>query len=530
MKPTAAVYSRVSLEQQADNFSLASQRRAMLKLAAEKGFTVPKEFEFSDPGGLGGEIDRPGLTALRAAARSGAVKAVIVYDPDRLSRKLVDLLLITEEFERHGVSLLFVNGSVDATPEGKAMLSMRGIFSELEKAKLRERSMRGRREKALQGFFSGNPPFGFEYRGRAEGSRGELVIDSAQAEIVRRIFRMADEGVKLLDIARKLTAEGAATATGAAWAKGTLAAMLRNSAYTGEARANRRMKAEPARRRRAAEPGKSKKTSFRPRPSDEWISVPVPAIIDRVLFDRVRAKLEQNRHANSGRPSDRYLLRGLLRCGKCGRPLYTYPNGNRPYARCGNFDRLTGKRHCDAERAWVADVEARVLGEVEQMKLDPDRIFRLAEEAHARRAADSRGANATRSRLEAEIAKLKRREARAAAALMDADLADSAAVFREALRSAQAARRKLEADLRIAMPAPPSAFPKAFFTDFAKRYLYSLHMDPRAAITSCVERVIVHDAEKFEICFRFEPDPGEGGVTNCETHQHDARPRHGPPA
>ena len=85
-KPTACTYARVSLDQQTDNFSLPSQRRAMLKLAEEKGYHVPPEFEFVDGGCLGGEMDRPEFVRMRAAVRSGLVKAVICYDPDRLVR------------------------------------------------------------------------------------------------------------------------------------------------------------------------------------------------------------------------------------------------------------------------------------------------------------------------------------------------------------------------------------------------------------------------------------------------------------
>jgi DNA invertase Pin-like site-specific DNA recombinase len=87
------------------------------------------------------------------------------------------------------------------------MRQLRGVFGEYEKTKLRERTMRGRREMALAGYISGGRVlFGYARLGKAQGKRGELVVVPGQAAIVKRIFRWADEGVKLLDIARRLTA------------------------------------------------------------------------------------------------------------------------------------------------------------------------------------------------------------------------------------------------------------------------------------------------------------------------------------
>ena len=109
---------------------------------------------------------------LREAVRSGAVKAVVCFDPDRLSRKLAHLLLLTEEFEKAGAEVLFVNGQADSTPEGRMFLSMRGAFAEYEKLKFKERSERGRKEKALRGHMvGGKVPFGYAYSGRKQEAK-----------------------------------------------------------------------------------------------------------------------------------------------------------------------------------------------------------------------------------------------------------------------------------------------------------------------------------------------------------------------
>ena len=150
MKPAAAIYCRISHEDQSE-FSLPSQQAACEKLAGTKGFRTTAEYTFIDNGGLSTEIDRPGLTALRECARSGLITMVVIYDLDRLARKLSHQLLLLEEFEKRGVRVEFVNAPTEATAEGRMLLTMRGMFSEYEKEKIRERTVRGSRERARQG-------------------------------------------------------------------------------------------------------------------------------------------------------------------------------------------------------------------------------------------------------------------------------------------------------------------------------------------------------------------------------------------
>jgi site-specific DNA recombinase len=517
MKPIAATYARVSLDKQADNFSLPSQRRAMLAYAREKGYETSKEFEFLDPGGLGGEIDRPGLVALRAAVRSGAIQAVIVYDPDRLSRKLVDLLLILEECERHQVALLFVNGSMDSTPYGKAMLSMRGIFAELEKARIKDRTMNGRKEKLQAGFFpSGRALYGYVRLGKKQEKKGELVVIAEQAKVVRGIFKKADEGVKLLDIARQLTEDAVPTMTGRPWAKPVLSAMLRNLTYVGEAQCNRRMAAEPATRRKPPAAGKNKKTSQKARPASEWITVSVPAIIDPKLFDRVQERLRRDRHVNSGRPSP-YILRSLLKCGVCGFACNVFPNHGRPRYRCNNIDRLTYKRNCQQESVYAAQIEAAVWNEVLDVFSDPARILKLANDQWAALAKTDKQVAKERADLERTIEQLKRREFRAAQALLDADIADSRQQFRDALKTAQSQRRAQEARLAQLQPVQQPAFDLDKYCQQVARWRKLKDPEPRREVLrQVIERIELKDGE-VAIHFRL-------GGGNSATNRIDRQP------
>jgi site-specific DNA recombinase len=471
IRPLAAIYARVSLEEQGANYSLASQQRGCEKLAIEKGYRISKDATFIDQGGLGGELDRAGLTRLREAVRSGLIQAVICFDPDRLSRKLAHLLLLTEELEKAGVPLLFVNGAVDQTPEGRMMLSLRGAFAEFEKTKFAERVSRGRREKAQQGHVVGSrPPFGYQYRGRAQGVRGELVIDEAQAAVVRRIFKLADGGKRAIEIARILHQDDVPTYTGARWAKQTIAGILRAEVYTGVHYYNRRAGAVPRTRRVAPRPGQSKKTSQTWRDRSEWISGQVPPIVSPELFNRVREQVARSAALNVGRPARQYVLRGLIKCALCGRACLVYLSHGRAEYRCSHRDPLTAQRLCRGKSTPVPVVEEIVWERVSEAFADAGAFLREYS-AHARVAARAaRDSDKRRAALEREIFKLRQREQRAARELLDSELANAHAAFRADLKATAAKRQQAERELQaLQSVAAVPAFDPVLFDRFAER-------------------------------------------------------------
>ena len=96
-------------------------------------------------------LDRPSLTVLRQKAKDREVDAVIIYSPDRLSRKGEDILLLAKEFKIEGVKLLFVKEQWDDTHNGKLVAFMLGWASEFEASQIRERTMRGKKQHAEMG-------------------------------------------------------------------------------------------------------------------------------------------------------------------------------------------------------------------------------------------------------------------------------------------------------------------------------------------------------------------------------------------
>ncbi len=157
---------------------------------------------FIDDGYSGAELDRPALNRLRQAVKEGRVDVVLAYDPDRLSRKLYHQMILAEEFEKQGVKLEFITQDMGTSPEDRMFFNMRGLVAEYEREKIRERTIRGSREKARQGKVvnAGVAPFGFRYN----KEKATLEEDPEKAQTLRLIFyTFANENLSLQRLSRK---------------------------------------------------------------------------------------------------------------------------------------------------------------------------------------------------------------------------------------------------------------------------------------------------------------------------------------
>lgn len=141
------IYVRVSTDTQAETgTSLDTQIEACRKKAEELGYDLNKEVLYRDEGESGADIDRPALNSLRVDVEERIVtQAIFCFDPDRLSRKLHYQLILEEEFTKAGVKLVFINSdNRRETPEGMLLFQMQGAIAEFERAKIKERTIRGK--------------------------------------------------------------------------------------------------------------------------------------------------------------------------------------------------------------------------------------------------------------------------------------------------------------------------------------------------------------------------------------------------
>src|SRR6266850_3925540 len=174
MKKTAAIYARVSSERQKEEGTIASQTALLLEYAKAHDLTVPGEWTFEDEGYSGSTLARPGLERLRDLAAEGQIQAVLVYAPDRLSRKYAYQVLLMEEFSRHGVETIFLKSAAAETPEERLLLQFQGMIAEYERAQIAERTRRGKRHRAKAGCANvlSGAPYGYRYVKKGEHSQG----------------------------------------------------------------------------------------------------------------------------------------------------------------------------------------------------------------------------------------------------------------------------------------------------------------------------------------------------------------------
>ncbi len=329
MNRPAAIYARVSSDRQKENQTIASQTAALREYAESHGYLVPAEWVFEDDGYSGASLIRPGLEAMRDLAAQGQIEAALVYAPDRLSRKYAYQVLLGEEFARCGVSLVFLKAPSEETAEDQLLVQFQGMIAEYERAQIVERTRRGKRHKAQQGLVNvlGGAPYGYRYIKKSDNADAYYEINEAEAEIVGAVFdAYTQRGLSINAIARLLNQRQIPTRTATTrWERSTVWGILRNPAYQGKACFGKtelrpRQRITRPLRRRNRPPNRNSANHERPR--QEWIEIPVPALISENTFDLAQEQLQKNKQHSPRRTIEPTLLQGMLVCQHCGYALY----------------------------------------------------------------------------------------------------------------------------------------------------------------------------------------------------------------
>ena len=321
----AAIYARVSSEQQREENTIASQTASLIEFAKSNNLEVPEEWVCEDEGYSGATLERPGLERVRDLAAEGQIQVMLAYSPDRLSRKYAYQILLIEEFARHGVETVFVKSPQGDSAEDQLLVQFQGMIAEYERAQILERSRRGKRHRAQSGEVSvlSNAPYGYRYIRKTDEAPAAYVVDEGEARVVRRVYEMYTvEGRSIGEITRRINAEGIPTRKASArWERSTVWAVLRNSTYRGAAcfgktRISARTRVmRPQRRRGVTTPST---TAGHERPREEWIEIPVPALVTEESFARAQELLQQNKIRSRRRTIAPSVVQGLVSCAKCG--------------------------------------------------------------------------------------------------------------------------------------------------------------------------------------------------------------------
>src|SRR3954447_633844 len=301
-----AFYARVSSDQQTEQGTIASQVAALEARILQDGLPLEPDHRFIDEGHSGATLIRPALERLRDAVASGTVDRVYVHSPDRLARRYAYQVLLIDEFRRLGVEIVFLNRAIGLSPEDDLLLQVQGMVAEYERAKILERSRRGKRHAAHQGRISvlSGAPYGYRYIGKHEGGGiARYAIDEAEAPTVRLIFQwIGHDRVSIGEVCRRLRQHGCLTRSGKpAWDRATVWGILKNPAYIGTAAFGKTRIGAMRERLRPVRGGAEQPRwpySTYDVPEQEWLRMPVPALIDSDLFAAAQEQLAENRQRN----------------------------------------------------------------------------------------------------------------------------------------------------------------------------------------------------------------------------------------
>src|SRR5215203_5096623 len=402
----AILYARVSTDEQARyGYSLAQQLEALREYATREGYEVLEEVE--DPGQSGASLERPGMDRVRDLVAGGGISLVLAQDRDRFAREPAYHYLLKREFAEHETKIRALNDGGDDSPEGELTDGILDQLAKFERAKIIERTRRGKLQKARSGKVVGGHTanYGFKMNAASDG----YAVDEPKMAVVRRIFRMiGEEGLALTAVTKILNKEGEPGPAGGRWNTYAVRRMVLEDVYkphsSEEAAAlvspevatllhrGRRygiwwFNRERWRRTKVAEPsptGEGRVYRYKavsmPRPREEWIAVPVPdSGIPRETVEAARQIVANNKAFSSNGDRCWELSGGVLRCSECGRRMRTSVTRKKDgkvyfYYSCasrreGDLSSCENRKTHRAER-----IEAAVWGLVSELLTDPERL------------------------------------------------------------------------------------------------------------------------------------------------------------
>lgn len=382
--PKIAAYLRVSTAEQQETGTIATQRHAIGEYVKYKKYSTPVHYEDEAVSGSKAFYERPQGSALWKAIEAREIDLLIAYKLDRLGRRIKYVIDFVDHCAEHNVKIEFTNDSLDLSNEqSKMMLGIMATFAENERDVFRRRSLDGKRRKSEQGKIITNPPFGYLVE------NGNLVIDELRAPVVKLIlerYARGDSSHTIVLHLNEMKSPKPLRSKPGDWKHDTVMRYLRNPAYYGEYQAFRSDKIWDG-----------KRTKIK-RDKSEIITIPCPAIVSRATWDEVQKMITANTTMGPASKKRTYLLRGLIKCGRCGLnyvghtahshkyktkagAVKTY--GEHKYYNCASN---SGRDYKFCGNAYVRadDLEAAVWAEIEKYLRNPqdviDKILKLERE------------------------------------------------------------------------------------------------------------------------------------------------------
>ena len=329
----AALYCRLSVDdgRLGESVSIGSQKILLEQYCKDHAIT---EYEIYDDDGYSGtNFDRPSFQRMYEDIKNGLIDTVIVKDQSRFGRSYIEVGMYVEQFKELGVRFIAVGDNYDSMKnDNDMMFPMRNVLNDYFAREASIKTKCAKKAKAKAGQYIGSrPPFGYKLD---PNDRHHLIIDEPAAETVRRIFRMAAQGIGYNKTAKIFREEKVLTPIAYFnlhnpdyyksdywrkefdWHVTSIRVILENEVYLGKLIY-----------------GKQKSKSMKSKqkvkcPREEWIVVENchEPIITQELWDSAHRMLSSKRRPTS--TGEVQMFAGLLYCADCGHAL-TYSQKKR---------------------------------------------------------------------------------------------------------------------------------------------------------------------------------------------------------
>jgi site-specific DNA recombinase len=403
------IYARVSTDEQVGpEGSIKNQLQRCkqyldLHLGPNSGnaYALIERYEEEGKSGKNTE-ERPVFQKMLSDLRKGTINSICVAELSRLSRSVKDIANILSDFEKHHITFLCLNPSVDtSTAAGKLVLNVMAALAEYEREQTAARTKAAMYDRAQRGLWNGGHLFGYDLD---PNNQGHLTINQEQAEVVRQIFETYLKEKSIQRTAEKINEAGhrlpAYTSRRGKehperkFAYSTIQTMLRNRAYLGEKEINKKSKRDD-------------QSELSDNRQYEIVDAVWPAIIDENLFRSVQIAMAQNTKSYTrGKRDHAFLLSDMVECGHCNVSLENGSGTGRGGKRYYYYRHTTGtkKNDCPIGDLPASELEDMIVERLREIAENEGIVERACERANEGRVTEAED-------LEKEIERLRNRKA-----------------------------------------------------------------------------------------------------------------------
>lgn len=344
--------SREDMEKEGESASIENQRKILRRYAKEHGYAIYKEYV--DDGISGTTFERPGFREMMGDVEAQGISLILIKDLSRLGRDYIQVGNYLENiFPQYHVRCIAVNDNYDSQcSDANDFMPFKNLFNEFFARDTSKKIRTTFKEKYKRGEYIGNfAPYGYQ---KDPLNKNHLIIDVHAADTIRRMFKLAAEGINPKAIAKLFNEEGIPSpivyrcevhkldvsvfsyCKSLEWTSYGVRKMLKNICYLGH-----------------MAQGKTEKISYKNdtqmvKGRDEWIVVKNThePIVDEETFKIAQKRMSQRVH----RPNKNFVnvFSGLAICADCGKNMSTAPTKKKGAIynlACGRY-KLYGARGC----------------------------------------------------------------------------------------------------------------------------------------------------------------------------------------